>query len=361
MTAQLERPISAPEPSSIASSVTALRSGGPVLLVNDERPEVADVLLPAALAETEQVAWIVRHTSGLLRTPMPVDRADALYLPAMVRENQDPATVSYAVSVDAANGIGTGISARDRARTARVLADPDSGPETLCRPGHVLPVRVGPTAGPTPDTAAIRLCREADLPPVGLTAGLVEGAEGPAGSTTPGQPEIAALADRYGLPVVDINDAWFGSRCGGIVPAAGITARPRGKLTTPHGDVSVVEYRDRLHGVEHLAIHGDLAAEPPRLSVHIGCAIGDLLGSSACACRANLDAAVSTTAQDDGVLVYLRARHEFGLFGHSSSAADAPAALVAAVLADLGIPRIQLEHDAPISRQHLTARGVQVT
>ncbi|MBB3664259.1 MULTISPECIES: 3,4-dihydroxy-2-butanone-4-phosphate synthase [Prauserella salsuginis group] len=360
MTTQIDRVTQAPDASDVPSALSALRSGSPVLLVSRERPEVADVLLPAALAEADQVAWIVRHTSGLLSTPMPADRADALHLPPMVGSVQAPDTAAYAVSVDAADGIGTGISARDRARTARVLADPDSSPDALCRPGHVLPVRVGTAASSTPHGAAVALCREAGLPPVAVTAGLVAGEDNAVTTNGPGQWEVVALADRHGLPLVDVDDVWFTSHGAEAAPGASLTARPCGTLTTAHGAVSVVEYRDELVGVEHLAIHRDLAAAPPRLAVHIGCAVGDLFGSSACACRARLDDAVAATARYGGLLVYLRAGTDPGLCGRASGAASAPTPLVATVLADLGVSRIQLDRDAPISPRYLMTRGIEV-
>lgn len=126
-----------------------------------------NVVLPAALADPSWTAWTVRYTSGLICAPMPGARADELELPPMVR-NADLFSMAYTVSVDAAEGIGTGISARDRTTTAWVLADPEATPACLRRPGHVLPVRARPggvleRAGHT--EAAVDLCRLAGLPP----------------------------------------------------------------------------------------------------------------------------------------------------------------------------------------------------
>lgn len=323
-----------------------------MLLVSSRRPDVADVLLPAALAEPTWVAWLVRHTSGLLSTPMPADRADALHLPPMVGRGETPGTASYAVSVDAADGIGTGISARDRARTARVLADPETGPADLCRPGHVLPVRVGAAATSTSESVAVALCRAAGLPPVGLMAGLV--AED--ATTTEVSGEVAALARGDELAVVDIDDPWFCTSGG--TSASRLAGRSRGLLSTAHGNLTVVEYRDETLGVDHFALHTAATDAPPRVSVHNGCGIGQLFGGTGCGCRTRLDAAVADTARRGGVLVCLRAEGE--RCRHGLTPDDASAALVAAVLTDLGISRARLDHHTPISPQILAARGIEV-
>jgi len=122
--------------STVPDAVEALRAGRPVLVLDDQdRENEGDVVLAASTASQEWVAWTVRHTSGFLCAPMPDGIADRLKLPPMVAHNQDPRGTAYTVSVDARLGVGTGISAADRARTARVLADPTTGPDDLLRPG----------------------------------------------------------------------------------------------------------------------------------------------------------------------------------------------------------------------------------
>ena len=150
------------------------------------------------------MAWTVRHTSGFLCAPMPDGIADRLELPSMVARNQDPRGTAYTVSVDARLGVGTGISAADRARTARVLADPTTGPDDLLRPGHVLPLRARPggvreRAGHT--EAAVDLCTAAGLPPVGLIAELVLD-----DGRMMRRDDVLALGGRENLPVLTIAD-----------------------------------------------------------------------------------------------------------------------------------------------------------
>jgi len=161
----------------IEQALQALRDGRPVLVADSpDRENEADVVLAAGSATPEWIAWTIRHSSGYLCAPMTSQRADALELPLMVPHSQDPRRTAYTVTVDAARGVTTGISASDRARTLRVLANPGSGPEDLIRPGHVLPLRAVPggvlhRAGHT--EAAVDLCRLAGLAPVGAISELV--------------------------------------------------------------------------------------------------------------------------------------------------------------------------------------------
>jgi 3,4-dihydroxy 2-butanone 4-phosphate synthase/GTP cyclohydrolase II len=190
---------------SIAAALDALRAGKPVLVTDDEdRENEGDVILSAELATPEWVGWTVRHTSGLLCAPMPAERADALRLPRMVERNEDSYRTDYTVSCDAAVGVTTGISAADRARTARVLADPASAPADLIRPGHVFPLRARPGGvleRPGHTEAAVDLCRLAGLAPVGIISELVED-DGSMSSWK----QIVALGEQFALPVLTIAD-----------------------------------------------------------------------------------------------------------------------------------------------------------
>ncbi len=191
--------------SPLDTALAALAAGRPVLVTDDaDRENEGDVVLPAALATEEWMGWTVRWTSGMICVPMPAERAAELALPPMVERNEDSLRTDYTVSVDAAAGVGTGISAADRARTARVLADPTSVPADLIRPGHVFPLRARPGGvleRPGHTEAAVDLCRLAGLPPVAVISELVTDA----GPVMKG-PEIAELGARYDLPVLTIAE-----------------------------------------------------------------------------------------------------------------------------------------------------------
>jgi len=161
----------------IEDAVRAMAAGRPVLVVdNEDRENEGDIIFAAQHATPALMGWTVRYSSGVICVPLDEDRATALALPPMVEINQDAKGTAYTVSCDAAIGVSTGISATDRALTARVLADPGSTPSALTRPGHVFPLRavkggVRERAGHT--EAAVDLCRLAGLEPVGVIAEVV--------------------------------------------------------------------------------------------------------------------------------------------------------------------------------------------
>lgn len=189
----------------VEAALSCLREGRPVLVADGrDREDEVDVVLPAAVATAAWIAWTVRHSSGYLCAPLPAHRADDLDLPLMVARSQDPRGTAYTVSVDASAGVGTGISAADRATTLRALADPASGPGDLIRPGHVLPLRAAPGGvlqRPGHTEAAVDLCR---LAGTGNVAAIAELVEDDGAMTTRAQAH--ALADRHGLAVVTIAD-----------------------------------------------------------------------------------------------------------------------------------------------------------
>lgn len=189
---------------SIEEALIALRAGRPVLVADDEgRENEGDAIISAALASTEWIAWIVRHTSGYLCAPMPDAVADRLELPPMVAHNQDPKRTAYTVTVDAADGITTGISAADRGHTLNVLADPRATPDALIRPGHVVPLRARPggvleRAGHT--EAGVDLMRLAGLPPVAAIAEMVEDT-----GEMMRLPALLRTGEQWDLPVITVE------------------------------------------------------------------------------------------------------------------------------------------------------------
>ncbi len=189
----------------IPAALASLQAGRPVLVADDEgRENEGDVILSAQLATPEWIAWTVRNTSGYLCAPMPADVADRLELPLMVPHSQDPRGTAYTVSVDAARGITTGISATDRARTLRALAAPDAVAADLIRPGHILPLRavaggVRQRAGHT--EAAVDLMRLAGLSPVAVIAEVVR-----EDGEMMRLPELRDLGAAEDIPVITIEE-----------------------------------------------------------------------------------------------------------------------------------------------------------
>ncbi|SDP48501.1 3,4-dihydroxy 2-butanone 4-phosphate synthase [Arthrobacter sp. ok909] len=161
----------------IEDAIAAMAAGRPVLVVdNEDRENEGDIIFAAQHATPALMGWTVRYSSGVICVPLAADRADALALPPMVAINEDAKGTAYTVSCDAAVGVSTGISATDRALTARILADPQSQPKSLTRPGHVFPLRAvkgGVRERPGHTEAAVDLCRLAGMEPVGVIAELV--------------------------------------------------------------------------------------------------------------------------------------------------------------------------------------------
>ncbi|MCL2802358.1 MAG: GTP cyclohydrolase II [Micrococcales bacterium] len=389
----------------IEQALDEIKAGRPVLVADaSDRENEADAIIAAQDVSEDWIAWIIRHSSGYLCAPMTAGRADALALPLMVPNSQDPRRTAYTVTVDAANGVTTGISAGDRATTLRVLADPKAGPGELIRPGHVLPLRAVPggvlhRGGHT--EAAVDLCRLASVPPVAAIAELVRD-----DGAMMRLPEAARLAAQEGLIVITIADlvAWrrahgdFApdlsdqSRPGGIglsqnPPGSGLSAEARvvrtnqAALPTAHGDFDLIGYRDQVSGAEHVAL-----VPPDRpgnlVRVHSECLTGDAFGSQRCDCGPQLARAMAMVAEQGGAVVYLTGHEGRGIglrakidaYALQDSGLDTVQAnlelgwpadrreygAAAAILKDLGLDQIRLLTNNPAKVEGLRAHGTVV-
>lgn len=377
---------------SVEDAVEALRGGRPVIVADSpDRENEVDVILPAQSATTEWVGWIIRHSSGYLCAPMPAGRADALELPLMVPDSQDPRRTAYTVTVDAADGVTTGISAADRARTLRVLADPAAGPRSVIRPGHVLPLRAVPggvlhRAGHT--EAAVDLCRLAGLEPVAGIAELVHD-----DGSMMRLDAAATLAEDAGLLILTIADliAWRRQNDpptaddADVVPERRVHPTGSAALPTIHGRFVVHGYRDLRTGAAHAALVPVAPTAPagtPLVRVHSECLTGDAFGSIRCDCGPQLDAALQRVAVEGGAVVYLRGHEGRGIgllskieaYALQDGGRDTVQAnldlgfpvdrreygAAAAILADLGIDRLRLLTNNPAKVTGLSAHGIVV-
>lgn len=385
--------------STIPEVLEALRAGKPVIVADDEaRENEGDAIMAAEFATQEWIAWMVRRTSGFLCAPMPNSYADRLALPPMVERNEDARGTAYTISVDAADRTSTGISAADRAHTLRVLADPESTPERLIRPGHILPLRavdggVRERAGHT--EAAVDLMRLAGLSPVGVIGEIV--ADDGEMMRLPG---LIELGEQEGLPVTTVAALvdWLreqhqghdlaageGGEASAIAESSRVDFEVETTLPTTFGEFRVRAYRDRQTGADHVAIiSGDPAADPSGaiVRVHSECLTGEAFGSLKCECGPQLDAALETIQQDGGVVVYLRGHEGRGIglinklrayrlqedgldtldanvaLGLPIDARDYGAAT--AILADLGVEKVRLLTNNPEKVRQLAAHGIEV-
>ncbi len=372
----------------VEEAIEAIRIGLPVLVVDDaDRENEGDVIMAACHADARWLGWTVRHTSGVVCAPMPDEFADRLGLPPMVATNEDPRSTAFTVTVDARRGVGTGISAADRATTLRLLADPGATAGDLVRPGHIFPLRARPggvleRGGHT--EAAVDLCRLAGLPPVGLLAEVVE---------DEGQlmllPGLRRLADAHGLPLVSIADlARYRRRHEAVVAATEAASVPVQRVATTHlptrfGAFTALGYRDLADGTEHVALVAGHPEDGCLVRVHSECLTGDALGSLRCDCGPQLAAALEAVGREGGVVVYVGGHEGRGIGllaklnayalqdrGLDTVAANTEQGLpadareygaAAAILTDLGLSSVRLLTNNPAKIDGLAAHGVRVS
>ena len=335
----------------VEEALAALRDGRPVLVTdNEDRENEGDVILAAQTLTDEWLAWTVRHTSGYLCAPVTAATADRLGLPLMVADNRDPLRTAYTVTIDAAEGVTTGISAADRTRTIRLLADPLSTPETFVRPGHVIPLRAkdgGVLERPGHTEAAVDLCRLAGLAPVGAIGELVND-----DGTMMRLPDVLAMGAVHDVPVITIEMLVAWRQLHDRVEVMAETTLP-----TRHGEFSTIGFRDRLTGDEHVALVSPKGAKGsnPLVRLHSECLTGDAFGSLRCDCGPQLERSLERLAAEGGVLVYLR--------GHEGRGVGLGSKLQAYALQDAGLDTVdaQLELDLPVDAREYAAGAAILT
>jgi len=281
-----------------------LRQGRLVIVTDDaSRENEGDLILAAEKASPELINFMIRHTSGVLCVPMVGLDLDRLQLPLMTIRNTESMRTAYTISVDAKEGVTTGISAADRSRTIRLLANPDTAAEDLVRPGHVFPLRyrdggVLRRAGHT--EAAVDLARLAGLRPAGVLAEVVN-----EDGSMARLPDLFRFKQEHKLKICSIESLIAYRRAREIL----IEREEVISLPTSYGTFSLHLYRSVIDDVHHLAlVKGTISGEEPTLvRVHSECLTGDVFGSRRCDCGEQLHAALQQIDEaGSGVLVYMR-------------------------------------------------------
>lgn len=301
----------------VEDAIAAIARGEFVAVIDDaDRENEGDLIIAAEKITPEAIAFMVRHTSGVICMPIVGTRLDDLRIPLMVADNTESQRTAFTVSVDAKNNTTTGISAADRAATIKALIDPMSGPEDFNRPGHIFPLRyreggVLKRAGHT--EAAVDLARLAGLYPAGVLCEIVK---------DDGSGEMARLPDLekfsadYGLVMVSIADLVRYRRQREKL----IRRVSEARIPTEDGEWTAYAYQSILDGTEHLAfVMGEVAGEPNVLvRVHSECLTGDVFASMRCDCGHQLALARERIAADGrGCIVYLRGHEGRGIgIGH---------------------------------------------
>lgn len=365
---------------SVRAAIDAFRRGEFVLVVDDEQRENEGDLIVAAQHVTEdQIAFMVRYTSGLICLPTTGERLDELDLPLMVTDNTERHQTAFTVSIDYAQGTTTGISAHDRALTIRAVTDPAARPSDFHRPGHIFPLRYhegGVLARTGHTEAAVDLARLAGLFPAGVLCEIVNDD----GSMMRGD-DLERFAETHGLVMISIADL-VAHRWG---TEDLVERRSEATLPTSHGDFQVVGYRSSIDHSAHVAlVMGDIGDGDDVLTrVHSVCLTGDVFGSLRCDCGTQLREAMRAIEREGrGVIVYntthegrgigildkiaAYALQEQGLdtveanrrIGHADDGRHY--GVDAQILRDLGVASVRLMTNNPDKIDQLARYGVKV-
>jgi len=290
--------------SPIPEVLEELRNGRQVILMDDEdRENEGDLVLAAEFASPEQINFMAKHGRGLICLALTPEQTDQLELPLMVRNRDAKHATNFTVSIEAAEGVTTGISAADRAHTIRTAIGEDAGPADLVQPGHVFPLRsvAGGVLTRTGHTeASVDLARLAGLKPAGVICEVMND-----DGTMARQEDLEAFAAEHNIKIGTIADlVQYRMETESLVHRAVASRFP-----TDLGDFRVVAFQSDVDDREHLALTlGDIDnGEPVLTRMHSECITGDIFGSRRCDCQAQLHAAMQRIAQEGrGAIVYLR-------------------------------------------------------
>jgi len=289
---------------SIESVIASIRRGKMVIVVDDaDRENEGDLILAAQFVTAAAVNFMAKHGRGLICVPTTAERLQQLGIDRMVQQNRESFRTDFQVSVDAARGITTGISAADRAKTILIMSAPTAVPDDLVQPGHIFPLRARPggvlqRAGHT--EAAVDLVQLAGLRHIGVLCEILND-----DGTMARLPQLRKFAKRHRLKMCTIADLIEYRRTREkLVEHVEVV-----KLPTDYGDFDLHLYRSKLDGQHHLAlVHGDVAGrEKVLVRVHSECLTGDVFGSRRCDCGPQLHQAMRQVAEAGrGVIVYMR-------------------------------------------------------
>ncbi len=365
----------------IPEAIARFRRGEFLIVVDDEnRENEGDLTIAAEFASPDAVNFMATHGRGLICVALTAQRIDELRLPMMTSRNNSKYGTAFTISVEAREGVTTGISAYDRAQTIQTLIDPHTRSDDLVSPGHTFPLRAREggalrRAGQT--EAAVDLARLAGLYPAGVICEIMK-----ADGTMARRPDLEIFSRQHDIPIVTIADLIeYRRRTEKLV----VRVTEPVRLPTRHGEFIAFGYQSTITHDEHMAvIMGEVATDEPVLvRVHSECLTGDVFGSLRCDCGEQLDRAMEMIAAEGcGVIVYLRGQEGRGIGLHNKLKAyklqengmdtvDANLTLGfpqdarhygigAQILADLGLKRLRILTNNPEKRSGIEGYGLEI-
>ena len=375
-------PIAGASPfASIPEAVEDIRAGRVVIVVDDaDRENEGDLIMAAEKVTPEAIAFIVRHSSGVICMPVVGDRLDELEIPLMVADNTDQRHTAFTVSVDARRGVSTGISAADRATTIRAIVEQGTAPEDLSRPGHIFPLRyreggVLKRAGHT--EASVDLARLAGLFPAGVLCETVN-----EDGTMARLPDLVRFGAEHGLKIISIADLIAYRREHETL----VSKVAEATIPTPHGEFRSYAYESAVDGRTHVAlVLGDLGEGQDVLTrVHSECLTGDVFSSLRCDCGEQLQRSMEIIGDEGrGVVLYIRGHegraigltHKLRAYELQDQGRDTVEAntelgfaadpreygIGAQILVDLGVRTMRLLTNNPAKRAGLEGHGLSIS
>ena len=365
---------------SIDDAIEDFKKGKPVVVVDDEdRENEGDLIIAGSLITTESMNFIIRNTSGVVCVPMESEDLDRLNLPPMTLVNEDKKGTAFSVSVDASVGITTGISAEDRATTVKVLADRNSKPIDVRKPGHVFPLRAAQggvlrRAGHT--EAGVDLAKLSGLNPVAVICELTE-----EDGSIRKYDSSYRFAKENNLKFVSIADLISYRRKN----EKQVELFSKSKLPTKYGDFTAYGYKSNIDGISHIAlVTGEIGnGEDVLVRVHSECLTGDVLGSLRCDCGDQLHLAMKVISEEGrGIILYVRGHegrsigllNKIAAYGLQDKGRDTVEANIelglpadardygtgAQILVDLGVKTMKLLTNNPSKRAGLEGYGLKI-
>jgi 3,4-dihydroxy 2-butanone 4-phosphate synthase/GTP cyclohydrolase II len=364
----------------IEDIIAAVGRGEMVIMADDEdRENEGDLIIAAEDATPDNLGFMLRYTSGIICLPVVGERLDELELPMMVAKNTDVRRTAFTISIDAAHGTTTGISAADRCRTVLAVIDPETRPEDLARPGHMYPLRYEPggvlkRAGHT--EAAVDLAELAGKYPAAVLAEVMND-----DGTVAKLADLEVFAKEHGLLIGTIADLIAHRRKQEKVVERVVEAR----IPTAHGEFAAIGYRSLVDDRQHLAlVKGDIGDGAGVITrVHSECLTGDVFGSLRCDCGEQLDYALARIAQEGrGVVLYIRGHegrgigllHKLAAYNLQDEGLDTVDANVnlglpvdsrdygvgSQILYDLGVRSMRLLTNNPVKRAAIEGYGLSI-